>query len=129
MPVSEGKMCLWPRRDLSNVRNDTRIAPYPSLNTEDGNTPANRDWIGDLFMKSLLLVGGLLGFAVGAGFSFMEADSGPSILLHGCVTAYVAALLARWWGRSWRKSLDEALTASDVVSGPSFPQTTPKISK
>jgi hypothetical protein len=80
-------------------------------------------------MKSLLLIGGVLGFAVGAGFSLMEADSGASTLLHGCVTAYVAALLARWWGRSWRKSLEEALAQTEVASGPGFPQTTPKISK
>ncbi|HEX4120253.1 MAG TPA: hypothetical protein VH619_06545 [Verrucomicrobiae bacterium] len=80
-------------------------------------------------MKSLLLVGGLLGFAVGAGFSFMEADSSASILLHGCVTAYVSALLSRWWGRSWRKSLEEAMTEGDVVGGAGFSQTTPKISK
>jgi hypothetical protein len=80
-------------------------------------------------MKSLLLVGGLVGFAVGAGFSFMEADSGGSILLHGCVTAYVAALLARWWGRSWRKGLEQAMAESDIISTPSFPQATPKPSK
>jgi hypothetical protein len=80
-------------------------------------------------MKSLILVGGLLGFALGVGFSFLEADSGALILLHGCVTAYVAALLAKWWGRSWRKSLEEAIAQSEIVSGANFPHITQKISK
>jgi hypothetical protein len=79
-------------------------------------------------MKSLLLIGGLIGFSIGAGFSFIEACSSGSILLHGCVSAYVAALLARWWGLSWRKNLEEAMAADDLVSGSGFVPT-PKASK
>jgi hypothetical protein len=42
-------------------------------------------------MKSLLLVGGLLGFGVGIAVSLNQADSWATSLWHGSVAAYVSA--------------------------------------
>ena len=59
-------------------------------------------------MKKLLLVGGLLGFAIGMGFGLIQGESLPSALLKACVALYVGAMLMRWWGRAWIKALEES---------------------
>jgi hypothetical protein len=56
-------------------------------------------------MKLLLLVGGLLGFSIGLLFSWAEESPGPACLWHACLAAYLTAILMRWWGEAWRKSL------------------------
>ena len=81
-------------------------------------------------MKSLLLFGGLTGFGIGMGISFAQGASWPVCLWHGCVAAYVTALLARWWGQSWRKSLQEALDEVHDETPPALTKlNSPKISK
>ncbi|HZM03963.1 MAG TPA: hypothetical protein VFC44_13205 [Candidatus Saccharimonadales bacterium] len=60
-------------------------------------------------MKVLLLIGALLGFAVGFLFSWAEESSGSTCLWHACLAAYLTSLLMRWWGGAWRKGLEEAL--------------------
>jgi hypothetical protein len=60
-------------------------------------------------MKLLLLIGGLLGFGIGFLFSWAQESSWPDCLWHACLAAYLASLLMRWWGRAWRKGLEEAL--------------------
>jgi hypothetical protein len=60
-------------------------------------------------MKSLLLIGGLLGFGIGFAFSWMEENAWPSILWHACLGAYLTGLLFRWWGRAWLKGLNAAM--------------------
>jgi hypothetical protein len=60
-------------------------------------------------MKSLLLIGGLLGFGIGFAFSWLEENAWPSILWHACLSAYLTGLLFRWWGRAWLKSLNAAM--------------------
>lgn len=61
-------------------------------------------------MKSLVLIGGLLGFALGFAFSWMKENAWPSILLHASLSAYVTGLLLRWWGRAWLRGLESAMT-------------------
>jgi hypothetical protein len=56
-------------------------------------------------MKLLLLIGGVLGFGIGLTFSWAQECSWPSSLWHGCLAAYIAGILLRWWGRAWRKNL------------------------
>ena len=76
-------------------------------------------------MKSLMLIGGLLGFGIGLAFSWAESADWPACLWHGCLAAYLTALLMRWWGSAWRKSLEEAMherqsaAASAAYSTPS----------
>ncbi len=59
-------------------------------------------------MKLLLLVGGLMGFAIGIGFGLAHQRSLPSALIHACVALYIGAFLMRWWGRVWIKALHDA---------------------
>ena len=80
-----------------------------------GNSPENKlaayllsKWRADLNMKLLLLVGGLLGFSIGLIFSWDEESPGPACLWHACLAAYLTAILMRWWGNAWRKSLEAA---------------------
>jgi hypothetical protein len=60
-------------------------------------------------MKSLLLIGGLLGFGIGFAFSWMRENAWPSTLWHACLSAYLTGLLLRWWGRAWFKSLNASI--------------------
>jgi hypothetical protein len=75
-------------------------------------------------MKSLLLVGGLLGFGVGIAVSLNQADSWATSLWHGSVAAYVSAILMRWWGRAWRRNLEQALQEREDTPTPLLPSTT-----
>jgi hypothetical protein len=59
-------------------------------------------------MKSLLLLGGLLGFSIGLLFSWAEESPWPACLWHACLAAYLTAILMRWWGDAWRRGLTEA---------------------
>jgi len=70
----------------------------------------------DVVMKSLLLIGGLLGFGIGMLFSWAQESPWPASLWHGCLAAYLTGLLMRWWGRAWRKSLEQALRESQSDS-------------
>jgi hypothetical protein len=82
-------------------------------------------------MKSLLLVGGLLGWVVGVGFSYSRGNSWPTSFWHGCLAAYASALLMRWWGRAWRKNLEQSLQEREktelAILTPSL--TAPKVSR
>ena len=81
-------------------------------------------------MKSLLLVGGLLGWGVGMGFSLLQGNSWPAGFWHGCLAAYLTALLLRWWGRAWRKSLAQSLQEREEAENAMLPTiTTPKVSR
>jgi hypothetical protein len=75
-------------------------------------------------MKSLLLVGGLLGWGIGMGVSLTKGNSVATSLWHGCLAAYVAALLTRWWGHTWRKSLVEAIREREEAENAVLPATT-----
>jgi hypothetical protein len=60
-------------------------------------------------MKSLLLIGGFLGFGIGLFFSWLEESTWPSALWHACLGAYLTGMLLRWWGQAWQKSLENAM--------------------
>ena len=60
-------------------------------------------------MKILLLIGALLGFSIGLLFSWAEQSSAAACLWHACLAAYLTAILMRWWGDAWRRSLVEAV--------------------
>jgi hypothetical protein len=81
-------------------------------------------------MKSLLLVGGLLGWGLGMGSSFIHGADWPASLWRGCVAAYLCALLMRWWGRVWRKSLEQAVQEREQAQDSLVPTVnTPKPSR
>jgi hypothetical protein len=76
-------------------------------------------------MKSLLLIGGVLGFGAGMTISLMQEDSWPTCLWHGSVAAYGSAMLMRWWGRAWGRNLEQALLQREHSPKPLLPTTTP----
>jgi hypothetical protein len=67
-------------------------------------------------MKSLLLIGGLLGFCAGLSLSWAEECSWPACLWHGSLAAYLTALLMRWWGSAWRKNLEDAMNEAHATA-------------
>jgi 4-amino-4-deoxy-L-arabinose transferase-like glycosyltransferase len=69
-------------------------------------------------MKSLLLIGGILGFGIGLIFSWAQESPWPFCLWHACLAAYLAALLLRWWGRAWRRNLESVLAANQSQTSP-----------
>jgi hypothetical protein len=80
-------------------------------------------------MKLLLLIGGLLGFSIGLLFSWAEESPGPACLWHACLAAYLTAVMVRWWGDAWRKSLAEALRERQSKSEPINTALLSKLSK
>ena len=60
-------------------------------------------------MKSHIILGSIIGFLVGAGFSLADDCSWPIALWRACVAALVVALLTRWWSRIFLQSLGEAI--------------------
>lgn len=60
-------------------------------------------------MKSHIILGSILGFLVGAGFSLAEQCSWSTAIWRACVAALVVALLTRWWSRIWLQSLGDAI--------------------
>jgi hypothetical protein len=67
-------------------------------------------------MKSLLLIGGLLGFGIGLIFSWAQESAWPASLWHACLAAYLTGLMMRWWGRAWRDNLEKALLERQSLS-------------
>jgi hypothetical protein len=80
-------------------------------------------------MKFLLLIGGLLGFAIGLIFSWAQKSAWPTSLWHACVAAYLASLMMRWWGRAWRKNLEESLRERQSAGASENLSSSPAVSK
>jgi hypothetical protein len=80
-------------------------------------------------MKSLLLMGGLLGFGIGLLFSWAEESPWPSCLWHASLAAYLTSLLMRWWGGAWRKSLEASLRERQAATVTLTPTPFPKLTK
>lgn len=59
-------------------------------------------------MKLLVLIGGIVGFAVGLVSGVLAGCSWPTTIWHACLATCVAALLVRWWGRIWIQSLKQS---------------------
>ena len=59
-------------------------------------------------MRSLMMLGGMIGFAIGIALGMVRGSAWPSILWHASVAALVAGLLLRWWGNFCVKSLRQA---------------------
>lgn len=59
-------------------------------------------------MKLIMVLGGLLGFAIGFGFSWSQGSAWPAMVWRAAITALLAGVLLRWWGRLWVKCLRDA---------------------
>jgi hypothetical protein len=59
-------------------------------------------------MKSLMILGGLIGLAIGLLFGLANRSDWPDALWRASAAALIAGMLLRWWGRVWIKSLRAA---------------------
>lgn len=60
-------------------------------------------------MKKLMILGGLVGFAIGSGLGVaVRGASSPSTILRAALAAAAGGLLMRWWGTVWVNSVREA---------------------
>jgi hypothetical protein len=83
--------------------------PGFSQKNQHGNASANRGNDDGEVMKSLLLIGAFCGTLIGVVFGVIREDSIETTFWHACAAAYLGALLMRWWGHAWRKSLTQSL--------------------
>ena len=60
-------------------------------------------------MKSMMILGAMVGFILGAGSSMAGDCSSSTVFWHASVTALVGGLLARWCSRMWYLGLADAL--------------------
>jgi len=66
-------------------------------------------------MKMLMLIGAILGFALGIALGLVAQAEWPSMLWRASVGAAVVGLLMRWWGRIWVRGLQDALEQQRVA--------------
>ena len=59
-------------------------------------------------MKPLMILGSLVGFLIGGGFSLAGSCPWPTVLWRACVGALLLGMLARWWARIWMEGLQNA---------------------
>jgi hypothetical protein len=60
-------------------------------------------------MKPLMILGSLVGFVIGAGFSLAGNCPWSTVLWRACVGALLGGMLARWWSRVWLEGLQSAV--------------------
>ncbi|MBC8097741.1 MAG: hypothetical protein H7Y43_18225 [Akkermansiaceae bacterium] len=60
-------------------------------------------------MKSLMILGAMVGFLIGTSFGLAAKSSWATTLWRACAAALFAGLLARWWGRIWMRGLSDSL--------------------
>jgi len=70
-----------------------------------------------VFMKSLMILGGFIGFGIGVAFGLAQGSAWPGILWRASVAALLAGLVLRWWGRVWMNNLAEAQRDRPVTNG------------
>jgi hypothetical protein len=59
-------------------------------------------------MKLLMVLGGLIGFAIGSGFSWAQGSPWPSVVWRAAIATLLAGILLRWWGRLWIRCLAQS---------------------
>ncbi|MGA2555355.1 MAG: hypothetical protein ABSG04_03690 [Verrucomicrobiota bacterium] len=78
-------------------------------------------------MKSLMLLGGVLGFGIGLICSRIQDNSWPYCLWHASLGAYAGGWLLGWWGRAWQHNLKDS--AMERANNAVLPLATPSITK
>jgi hypothetical protein len=59
-------------------------------------------------MKLIMVLGGLIGFVIGLGFSWAQGSPWPSVVWRAAIAALLAGVLLRWWGRLWIHCLHQS---------------------
>lgn len=81
-------------------------------------------------MKLIMVLGGAMGFGIGAAFSWAQGSSWPALVWRSAFAALLGGILLRWWGRLWlnclRESLEERQAALNALKkqAPSTPSNT-----
>ena len=60
-------------------------------------------------MKTLMLIGAMIGFSLGIALGFAGKAEWPTMLWHACAAAAALGWLMRWWGRVWSRGLRASL--------------------
>ncbi len=60
-------------------------------------------------MKALIILGGILGFLIGAGFGVAGSSPWPTAFWKAGAAALAAGILTRWWSRVWMQNLRHSL--------------------
>jgi hypothetical protein len=68
-------------------------------------------------MKSLLLIGGVLGFLGGFVFSFIQKEPWLACLWHGGLSAFLSSLLLTWWSEAWSQNMKDSTPERQNASG------------
>ena len=75
-------------------------------------------------MKALMILGGLLGFLIGAGLGLTQTGAWADALWRASVTTLVGGLLLRWWGRMWLQCFVQSQQEQLAAAAPSESPTT-----
>jgi hypothetical protein len=67
-------------------------------------------------MKLIMVLGGLIGFSIGFGFSWAQGSAWPTVVWRAAVMALLAGVLLRWWGRLWVKCLRDAYQEKQALA-------------
>lgn len=59
-------------------------------------------------MKSFTILGAVVGFLIGSGFSLINNTSWSTALWHAGGAALIVAILTRWWSHVWFQNLQDA---------------------
>lgn len=79
-------------------------------------------------MKLIMVLGGVMGFGIGATFSWAQGSSWPALVWRSALAALLGGILLRWWGRLWLTSLRDSLQERQAALKkqlPSNPSNTP----
>ena len=66
-------------------------------------------------MKTLMLIGAMIGFSLGIALGFAGRAEWPTMLWHACAAAAVLGWLMRWWGHVWTRGLRASLEQRHVL--------------
>jgi len=62
-------------------------------------------------MKTLMIIGGSIGFLMGIGLGMGRSNDWATILVRASVAACVAGTLFKWWAKVWLKSIRDVQEA------------------
>jgi hypothetical protein len=74
-------------------------------------------------MKKLMMLGGLLGFATGAGLALgTRSAEWPTAILRASVVCFAGGLMMRWWGKVWVANIRAAAVAAAARASANAPE-------